>query len=92
MKERDTCRCIGYCIITHTKHNFFKSKIEEFFLKIKSLNEDMDNCTISESGHHGAIRKRYTCNQCDKDFSKQGDLKRHHKREYKLREEKIGEV
>jgi hypothetical protein len=48
----------------------------------------MENCTTSESGHHGAIRKRYTCNQCDKEFSKQGDFKRHHKSEHKLREEK----
>jgi hypothetical protein len=68
MKKRDTCSCRGYCIITHTKHNFVKSRSEELLLKIKSLNAQIENCTTSKSGDHGAIRKRYTCNQCEKDF------------------------
>ena len=92
MKRRDTCSCIGQCIITHTKHNFIKSRSEEFFLRINSLNEGIGICTKSEIGDHGAIRKRYTCNQCDKDCSKQGDLKRHCKSEHRLTEEEIGEV
>ena len=38
----------------------------------------------------GAVRKQYTCNQCEEVFSKQGLLKKHKKIKHKLKDTKMG--
>ena len=90
VKESESCSgCKGFCRIYHTKHNFVKSRSEELFLEMFPRRQET---AFLPERKAGCIRKRYTCNQCDKEFSKQGDLKKHHKSEHKLRGKKIGQV
>ena len=77
-----TCKCKKYCRIYHEKHTFIKSMSEEFYSKFKSFSEVDVHSNVA-----GAIKKRYTCKQCEQQFSKQGDLKKHIKREHKRRED-----
>ena len=47
LKRRETCSSRGFCIITHTKHNYVKLKSEEFLNKIKNFNEDFEKFLIA---------------------------------------------
>ena len=82
IKESQSCSCRGYCNISHKKHNFVKSRSEELFLNMKSFSECHDILSHTESIADHIIKKRYTCNQCGNEFSKQGDLKRHYRSEH----------
>ena len=92
VKESQKCRCKRlhlHCRIFHQKHNFLKSKSEELFLKMKNINKDVvilvesEKVKINSDVFGGAREKSYSCKLCDKRFSKQGDLKRHKKRDHK---------
>jgi uncharacterized Zn-finger protein len=76
----------------HQKHNFLKSKSEELFVRMRNVNKvdkivDESNKVIVNNDIFGGARKKsYSCKLCDKRFPKQGDLKRHKKRDHKLNE------
>ena len=89
MEASLTCSCIGFCKITHLKHNFVKSWSKEYFSKMEHI--VVSNSNEARSNLSG-IRKRFICKQCDDEFSRQGELKKHVKSEHEEREEKIGEV
>ena len=89
------CRCrikLGsFCRINHAKYSFVKVKSDEFYLNLKNISNKATKCqeirvvdSIKvDSTSNGAIRKKYLCNECDKEFSKQGQLKKHVKSEHK---------
>ena len=79
-----TCKCKKYCRIYHEKHTFIKCVNEEFYNKLKSFSEV---AVTVNSNIAGAIKKQYTCKQCEQQFSKQGDLKKHIKCDHKRRED-----
>ena len=39
-RKRQSCRCIGFCVITHTKHNWVKSLSEGIMLHLRQFNND----------------------------------------------------
>ena len=92
VKESQKCRCKGFCRIFHQKHNFLKSKSEELFLQMRNINkvhdiiDESNEVMVNSDVFGGARRKSYSCKLCDKRFLKQGDLKRHKKRDHKLSE------
>ena len=100
IKQRKVCCCRIdqqkhiFCKINHKKYNYEQSKSEKILSKLENISEDL-NFNFSyqkESFQFGAIRKRYSCNKCAKEFNKQGDLKKHKKKEHRSKGEKIGEV
>ena len=46
---RQTCKCIGWCAISHTKHSWKKSVSEEFHHKFKNLTREKHSCNICEA-------------------------------------------
>ena len=89
--------CKKYCKINHPKHNFTKSRSEEIFSKLGKISTSPNPSTQTEVlgtqtevlGFR-AVRKQYTCSQCEEVFSKQGLLKKHKKIKHKLKETKMG--
>ena len=102
-KERHVCKCKTYCRIYHHKHNYIRSKCDEIFSKLGTISPGLntsspaENVGLNTSSHSenvdlGAIRKYYSCNQCDETFLRQGDMKQHKKRKHKSKEKENGEV
>ena len=89
------CRCrikLGsFCRINHAKYSFVKVKSDQLYSNLKNISNKSTRChEISvmnsiqvETTSNGAIRKKYLCNKCDKEFSKQGQMKKHIKSEHK---------
>ena len=98
IREHHTCHCKNFCRITHSKHNFVKSKSKQLFTKLSSntdheLSSILSNPKKCTTEHDfGALPKKYTCNKCAAFFSKQSMLKKHKKHEHKTREIENGEV
>ena len=78
-----TCSCIGFCVITHTKHNFYKSKADKVCAKLKSLSTSSNIHIENPHDHLGAYSKYFTCNTCEVKFRRQRDLKKHNKSDHK---------
>ena len=92
-KASQSCRCKGFCRINHTKMNFIKSRSDELLFKLKDLyGEEFKTEENVKPADSGCIRKRYPCKQCDKEFTKQGRLKKHLKTEHRAKREENGEV
>ena len=76
-RNKESCRCIGFCVITHTKHNWEKSPSEEIMFKLRQLNnehvEENINCGDQEkdelSGDTGVNNKIHECESCTESFS-----------------------
>ena len=89
VEKRKVCDCrinrkeIQYCKINHDRHNFVRSKCDELFSKLGNLFVSTDGAKKRETFGFGARRKMYSCNQCDKEFTKQGHLKKHKKNEHR---------
>jgi hypothetical protein len=91
-KERQFCKCKTFCRITHQKHNFIKSKSDEFFSRLSLVSSDLNMLNNVDAFGFGARRKHYTCNKCEAVFHRQDQMKKHMKHEHKPREVESGEV
>ena len=73
-----------------------KSESDNFFSILSTISDDGTKIGVcvreSNISFGGAIRKRYQCNQCEKEFNKQGLLKKHIKSEHGPRKSEVGEV
>ena len=68
------CRCRGFCRIRHEEHNWTKSKASEIYEALQKL---------AEPKATGAIKKNYSCNQCESNFVRLVQLKCHMKTNHK---------
>ena len=91
-KESHVCKCKKYCRVNHQKHNYIRSKSEEILYNLGRIPTELNISNNVANVHLGAIMKLYSCNLCDRNFYKQGDMKKHKKAEHKSRERKMGEV
>ena len=86
--------CKHFCRLNHQKYNFHQSKSDEILSKLVNNSSNLNANQVQDVGL-GARRKRFSCNKCDEEFCKQGELKKHRKNEHKSKKEKIekmGEV
>jgi uncharacterized C2H2 Zn-finger protein len=56
LKGRESCSCRGFCIISHSKHNWTKSLCVGIFCQMEKLNSD------------GAIENMHQCETCEQTF------------------------
>ena len=84
-KKRQFCTCKSFCRIFHNKHNYYHSASDEIFEKLEINSIVLNVSNNAESEHFGAKRKYYCCNQCEKTFQRQGDLKKHKKAEHRVK-------
>ena len=78
--SNDCCSCVGFCHINHRKHNFFKSKVEDIFDKLKNTKEDEAVVENKENKiKSGTKKKSYECKSCKLIFKKITVLKKHEK-------------
>ena len=80
-EAKKTCNCRlsdrkRFCRINHYRYTYIRSKSDEIYSKVV---EKPDNSIQVVSSVFGAIRKKFTCKACDKEFQKQGHLKKHNK-------------
>ena len=76
-----------YCRINHHKYNFVKSRSDELFAELKKFSELDKSSNVFRESSFGAKRKFYTCNVCDRTFSKQGEFKKHMRSEHREKRE-----
>ena len=73
-----------------------KSRRDHFFSVLAKISDDENKIVIcageSNISFGGAIKKRYSCNQCEIEFNKQGLLKKYIKSEHGPRKTEVGEV
>ena len=73
------CRCKGFCVITHSKHNYFKSKAGEICEKLDSLKAEQELHVPLDHDKSRAEKKRFKCDFCDESYTKKNDLNKHKK-------------
>ena len=78
-EARQTCRCIGFCNITHLKHNYYRSIADQICEKMKNLTSDSEAHLRNPHSNLGANKKCYKCSLCEKEFTRQGSMKKHRK-------------
>ena len=90
LKEKEVlnneyCSCVGFCHINHRKHNFYKSKVETIFDKLKSIKKDkavVENkeTNVKEDKVGSRTKKEaFKCKFCKLIFKKMAVLKKHEK-------------
>ena len=66
-KERNICRCKGFCHINHNRHNWQKSKSARLFSVFLNLKTELT----------GTLKKNYPCDDCKETFVIEEALKLH---------------
>ena len=79
-KEIQLCRCKGFCVITHSKHNYYKSKAGEICEKLTNLNTKQELHVTSNHDQLETVKTRFECAMCDKKFQRRRELKMHKKK------------
>ena len=81
IKESHRCRCRGFCRINHSKYNWSKSKTDEMVSNFEDSNVEFAVNIVKKGtvNSNGAFKKKYSCDQCDETYVKQGELKKHKK-------------
>jgi chromosome segregation ATPase len=65
--KKETCKCIGWCGISHQKHSWKKSPIKEFYSTFQKLTK----VSSTDESH--------SCNICEVNFTNVPELKKHMK-------------
>ena len=79
-----------FCKINHQRYTYVRSKSDAIFSNLRNISTNVNFSDQETNYNFGAIRKKYSCNRCDREFQKQGDPKKHKRREHKERERKGG--
>ena len=72
-KSKQTCRCKGFCKITHLKHNYFKSEADELCEKMNKVSKDIKE----QIQNLGTLSKCLICSLCAQNFPKKDHIKKH---------------
>ena len=65
LNEKETCKCVWWCAISHQKHSWKKSSSKELFSRFESLTKMFPQ------------DEKYTCNTCEEFFSNGNLLETH---------------
>ena len=94
LQKNNICICRGFCRIHHDKHNYTKSKSDELLRTFNTFHteEKFEESFAKTTYMKGCIPTKYKCNKCESEFSKQGSLKKHIRKEHRKdgRETELG--
>ena len=73
ISKQQTCRCRGFCGITHSKHNWVQSSSENIMTKLKTkfMKKNGSDKVVEAESETKPIHK---CESCTKKFSESTDF------------------